>query len=215
MLCSTRGAAVIGRDEERDMELPDNAALLVVDVQVAINRPEKGRRNNPQADDNIARLLAAWRGAHRPVYHVKDNARSLDSAFHPSKPGNAIQPYAQPRPDEPLIEKETHSAFAGTDLEARLRSSGIDTLVIAGFVTNHCVDATARTAGDLGFKVYIVSDATGTHDLTGLNGEVFDADLVHAVSLANLHGEFATVVNTQSVLSAVERRAEVMSASGA
>ena len=185
------------------MELSDSTALLVIDVQVAINRPEKGRRNNPQADENIARLLAAWRGAHLPLYHLKDNARSIDSAFHPSQPGNAIQPYAQPLPGEPLIEKETHSAFAGTGLEARLRDAGIDTVIIVGFVTNHCVESTARTAGDLGFRVYVVSDATGTHAMTGPDGQVFDADLVHAVSLANLDGEFATVVDTQTVLTAL------------
>ncbi len=134
------------------MELPTNAALLVVDIQIAINRPEKGPRNNPRADENVARLLTAWRKLGRPIFHVKDNSTSLDSAFHPSKPGNAIQPYAQPLPGEPLIEKETHSAFIGTDLEAQLRSAGIDTVVIAGFVTNHCVEATARVAGDLGFS---------------------------------------------------------------
>ena len=185
------------------MELPTNAALLVVDVQIAINRPEKGPRNNPRADENVARLLTAWRKLGRPIFHVKDNSTSLDSAFHPSKPGNAIQPYAQPLPGEPLIEKETHSAFIGTDLEARLRSAGIDTVVIAGFVTNHCVESTARVAGDLGFSTYVVADATGTHDLTRPDGRVFDADLVHAVSLANLHGEFATVVETDEVLAAM------------
>jgi len=186
------------------MHLPANAALLVVDVQIAINRPEKGRRNNPQADENVARLLTAWRELNRPIFHVKDNSTSSESAFHPSKSGNAIQPYARPLPGEPLIEKETHSAFIGTDLEARLRSAGIDTVVIAGFVTNHCVEATARVAGDLGFTTYVVSDASGTHDLTGPDGRIIDADLVHAVSLANLHGEFATVVDTAEVLAAVK-----------
>lgn len=185
------------------MELPANAALLVVDVQIAINRPEKGRRNNPRADQNIARLLAAWRHAARPLFHVKDNSPSPTSAFHPSQPGNAIQAYARPLPGEPLIEKETHSAFIGTDLEAHLRDMGIDTVVIAGFVTNHCVEATARVAGDLGFRTYVVSDATGTHDLTGPDGRIIDAETVHAVSLANLHGEFATVVETDEVLAAV------------
>ncbi len=186
------------------MELPTNAALLVVDVQIAINRPEKGRRNNPQADENVARLLSAWRELNGPIFHVKDNSPSPTSAFHPSKPGNAIQPYAQPLPGELLIEKETHSAFIGTDLEERLREAGIDTVVIAGFVTNHCVESTARVAGDLGFTTYVVSDATGTHDLTGPDGKVIDADKVHAVSLANLHGEFATVVETNEVLTALK-----------
>jgi len=185
------------------VELPENTALLVVDVQIAINRPEKGERNNPRADENVARLLAAWRELRRPIFHVKDNSPSRDSAFHPSQPGNAIQPYARPLPGEPLIKKETHSAFIGTDLETRLRNAGIETVVIAGFVTNHCVEATARVAGDLGFTTYVVGDATGTHDLTGLDGRIIDADTVHMVSLANLHGEFASVVETDEVLAAL------------
>ncbi|MFW6076051.1 MAG: isochorismatase family protein, partial [Chloroflexota bacterium] len=76
------------------MELPANAALLVVDVQVATNRPEAGKRNNPQAEENIERLLHAWRAAGRPIYHVKDNPPSPESAFYVSKPGNAIMPFA-------------------------------------------------------------------------------------------------------------------------
>lgn len=185
------------------MDLPANAALMVIDVQEAINRPGTGRRNNPQAEENIARLLAAWREAERRIIHVKDNSRSVTSPFHVTHPGNAIQAFARPLPGEPLIEKETHSAFIGTDLEARLRRDGITTLVMVGFVTNHCVEATARTAGDLDFDVYVVSDATATFDLTGPDGRMFDAELVHAVSLASIHGEFATVADTGSILEAL------------
>ena len=186
------------------MELSANVALLVIDVQDAINLPRAARRNNPQADENIARLLAAWRDSGRPIIHVKDNARATTSPFHVTHPGNAIQSFARPQPGESLIEKETHSAFIGTDLEARLRSAGITTLVIVGFVTNHCVEATARMAGDLDFDAFVVSDATAAFDCTGQDGEEFTAELVHAVSLANIHGEFATVVDTSSVLASLD-----------
>lgn len=185
------------------MEFPANTALLVIDVQDAINRTEAGRRNNPQAEENIARLLAAWRAAALPIFHVKDNSPSLDSAFHISKPGNALMEFARPLRGEPLIEKETHSAFVGTDLASRLRHTGATTLVIVGFVTNHCVESTARMCDDLGFKAYVVSDATATHERISVDGRTFDADLVHTVSLASLHGEFATVVDTDSALDAL------------
>ena len=117
------------------MEFSANAALLVIDVQDAINDPGQGRRNNPQAEENIARLLAAWRNTGRPIVHVKHNSRSVTSRFHRTRPGNAIMVIAQPQSGEPLIEKDVNSAFIGTDLEARLRSAGITTLVIVGFVT--------------------------------------------------------------------------------
>ena len=52
------------------MTLPQSAALLVVDVQQGLAHPGSGERNNPQAELNIARLLAAWRSSGRPVRHV-------------------------------------------------------------------------------------------------------------------------------------------------
>lgn len=185
------------------MELPENAALLIIDVQVATNRPEAGTRNNPEAEENIARLLSAWRETERPICHVKHNSRSPESAFHISKPGSAIMDFAQPLPDEPLIEKQANCAFVGTDLEERLRSQGIDTLVIVGFITNHCVETTARVASDLLFDVYVVSDATATFNRVGPDGQEFDAETVHAVSLASINEEFVAVVDTEAVVDAV------------
>lgn len=185
------------------MELPENAALLIIDVQVATNRPEAGTRNNPEAEGNIARLLSAWRETERPICHVKHNSRSPESAFHISKPGNAIMDFAQPLPDEPLIEKQANCAFVGTDLEERLRSQGIDTLVIVGFITNHCVETTARVASDLLFDVYVVSDATATFNRVGPDGQEFDAETVHAVSLASINEEFVTVIDTAALLTAL------------
>jgi nicotinamidase-related amidase len=185
------------------MELPKNAALVVIDVQEGTNQPGKGQRNNPQAEENIARLLEVWRDAERPIIHVKHNSRRTSSPFHVAHPGNAIMAFARPQPGEPLIEKEANGAFVGTDLERRLRSDGITTLVIVGFITNHCVETTARTAGDLDFDTYVVSDATATFDRIGPDGRVFEAELVHAVSLASIHDEFVTVVDTTSVLASL------------
>jgi nicotinamidase-related amidase len=186
------------------VELPSNTALLVIDVQEGMRLPSRGPRNNPHAEENIARLLDAWRAAGWPIIHVKHNSRWETSPFHASHRGNDVQAFAQPLPGEPLIEKDVNCAFVGTDLESRLRSAGITTLVIVGFVTNHCVDATARMAGDLQFDTYVVSDATGTFDRVGPDGQTYEAATIHAVTLATLNGEFATVVDTDAVLSAFE-----------
>ena len=191
------------------MQLPSDAALLIIDVQVGINRPENGRRNNPQAEGNIARLLHAWRSAGRPIYHVKHNSRRPDSAFYPGKPGNEIEAFARPWPGEPLIEKGSNGAFIRTDLEQRLRADGITTLVIAGFVINHCVETTARMAGDLDFDTYVVSDATAAHDRVGPDGKLYDAETIHAVALASIHEEFVTVLDTNGVLAAFDTLASV------
>ena len=190
------------------MRLSVNAALLVIDVQEAINRPGSGQRNNPRAEENIARLLSSWRSTGRPIIHVKDNSREVTSPFHVTQPGNAVQAFAKPLPGEPLIDKDSHNAFIRTDLEERLRRDGITTLIIVGFVTNHCVETTARMAGDLDFETFVVSDAMAAFDCVGPDGQLFEAEIVHAVSLANLDGEFATVVDTSSVLASLDTSAQ-------
>ena len=93
--------------------------------------------------------------------------------------------------------------FIGTSLEAELRAAGHQTLVIAGLTTNHCISTTARMAGDLGFDTWVVSDATATFDRVGPDGLRYPAEQIHAIALSDLHGEFATVADTESVLSVV------------
>ena len=63
-----------------------------------------------------------------------------------------------------------------------------------------CVSTTTRMAGNLGFTAYVVSDATATFDMTGPDGARHPAELMHAVGLTELHGEFATVLDTRAVL---------------
>lgn len=56
------------------MQLPENAALLIIDVQKAIDDPvwsKEGPRNNPEAERNIAQLLAMWRRMARPIFHSR------------------------------------------------------------------------------------------------------------------------------------------------
>lgn len=175
-------------------------ALVVIDFQKAIDDPSWGRRNNPMAEANIARLLASWRASSRPVYHIKHNSTEPASTYRPGQPGNDFKPEAEPLPGEAVIEKTVNSAFIGTDFESRLRRDGITMLVLTGVNTENCVEATARMAGNLGFETLVVSDATATFDKRGLDGRHWTAEEVHGLSLANLQGEYATVVSTAGVL---------------
>lgn len=177
-----------------------SAALIVIDVQQGIDDPFWGRRNNPRAEKNIARLLAAWRAANAPIYHVHHNSVRPTSPLRPGQPGNDFKPEALPLAGEPVFEKTVNSAFIGTDLEQRLREDGIERVVVIGLTTNHCVETSARMAANLGFDTWVVSDATATHDRTGPDGVLYPAETIHAVSLASLHGEFATVLDTASLL---------------
>lgn len=183
--------------------LPENAALLVIDVQEGMDDPRQPPRDNPDAETNIARLLAAWRAARRLCVHVRDDSLNPDSLYAPGKPGNAIKQIVAPLPDEWLIAKHVHSAFIGTALAARLRDAAITTLVVTGLVANHCVESTARMAADLGFITYVVGDATAAFDGTGPDGTRYAAAAIHAMTLMNLHKEFATITTTDAVIAAL------------
>jgi nicotinamidase-related amidase len=189
------------------MQTLTNAALIVIDVQQGFLDPRWGQRNNREAERNIAALLAAWRKGGRPggrpLFHVQHGSRSDKGAFYPGTPGHAFKPEAQPLPGEIVIPKDVNSAFIGTDLEARLRASNIDTVVLCGLTTDHCVSTTARMAGNLGFHTFLVEDACATHERTGPDGTWFSAEQMHATAVASLHGEFASVITTADLADVV------------
>ena len=183
---------------------PENTVLLLIDVQKGFDDPRWGHRNNPQAEAVMARLLAAWRASHRPVFHVQHLSVMPGSPLRPENPGSAFKDEVRPLEGEPIFQKHVNSAFIGTGLEARLRADGYDTLVIIGLTTPYCVSTTARMAGNLGFKTYVVSDATAAFGLTGPDGREFSAEEVHALSLATIHHEFAEVIESFVILNAME-----------
>ena len=86
------------------------------------------------------------------------------------------------------IEKNHASSFVGTDLNYRLRNLGVDTVCIAGYITQNCCDATARDASQLGFNVEFFGDATGTLEFKNNAGVVSAEELHRSFLVAQAFG---------------------------
>ncbi|HEU4987930.1 MAG TPA: cysteine hydrolase family protein [Rhizobiaceae bacterium] len=188
---------------------PERTALIHIDVQKGFLEIEEqgGRRNNPAALTNMVRLLEAFRKVGAPVIHVRHASTEKNSVFRPERSGYAPIEETRENEGEPVLVKSVNSAFIGTDLKKRLRDGGICTLVIAGATTNHCVETTTRMAGNLGFDARLVADACYTFDRIGFDGKPESAEAIHAMTLSNLSGEFATIETTDTVLAALRPNA--------
>lgn len=180
--------------------LPANITLLVVDVQQGFLDQSWGSRNNPEAETNIARLIAAWRSTGRPIRHIQHMSSTPTGTFIQGTPGFQFKLEAMPIAGEPVYIKRVNSGFIGTSLEDDLRSEGIDALVVVGLTTPHCVSTTTRMAGNLGFTTYVVEDATAAFERPALDGKMRLAQDVHLTALSDVSDEFATIVSTDEVL---------------
>lgn len=183
--------------------LPKNTVLLIIDVQQAFDNPRWGARNNPDAEREIALLLARWRADARPVIHIQHRNDAAGSLFNSDGPGVRVKAEAEPQKGEPVLFKRVNSAFIGTDLEGRLRTMGATTVVIVGITTDHCVSTTTRMAGNLDFSAVVVSDATATFERLGPDGKNYSAEVMHDTALTSLNGEFATIGTAAEVLAAL------------
>ncbi|RPF35349.1 cysteine hydrolase family protein [Streptomyces sp. TLI_185] len=193
------------------MEIAENAALVVVDVQKGFDEADFwGPRNNPEADDNIASLIDVWQATGRPVVFVRHDSPKPQSPLRPGYEGNEFKEYVERRRGkgaggaELFITKTVNSAFYGApDLDAWLKAEGISQFVVAGIQTNMCVETTARMGGNLGYDVVVAYDATYTFALEGPFGWRRSADEIAQASAVSLHGGgFARVVATKEVVDA-------------
>ena len=176
-------------------------ALIIIDMQKGMATPAAGPRNNPAAESHAAQLLQHWRAQQAPVVHIRHISRTKGSLFWPGQVGAEFQDALQPLEHEQVFEKNVPDAFIHSGLERWLRVRGIEAVVIVGVSTNNSVESTARTAGNLGFRTTVVSDATYTYDKVDYAGVLRSAAEVHAMALANLEGEYATIRATADLLS--------------
>ncbi|MDH1262444.1 cysteine hydrolase family protein [Pseudomonas sp. GD03944] len=174
-------------------------ALLIIDMQQGIQQTGKPR-NNPDAEARIARLLTHWRHADWPRVHIRHISRQADSVFAPGQPGVLFQPALAPLPDEAVFEKNVTDAFIHSGLERWLHARGIRRVVIVGVASENSVEATARTASNLGFVTQVVADACYTFAKCDLAGRLRSAEEVHDMAMANLRDEYAQVLGCHELL---------------
>jgi len=180
----------------------ETTALLLVDVQKGVNEVKyyggpSGKRNNHSAEENMRCLLAEWRRLGKRVVFTRHNSREINSPLKLDlETGNQIEGL-EINDSDIVVEKDVNSGFIGTSLELELRRSGINRLVVMGFYTNYCIETTVRMAGNLGFDTYLVHDACAAVNTLGHDGAYYEADLVHNMSIASLHGEFCTAISKE------------------
>ena len=174
----------------------DRAVLLPIDMQRAFDAAPWPRRWNKDVDSNGLALLAAWRTAGRPLIHVRHDSADPASSLAPGAPGNAFRPGYGPIDGEPLITKSVHSAFIGTDLDARLKQLGAHHVVVFGIATDMCVSTTVRMGANMGWDMILVPDACDCFDAADGNGGIIPAEEMHRAHVATLGLHFGRTLST-------------------
>jgi nicotinamidase-related amidase len=175
-------------------------SLLIIDIQNDYFPGGAFPLVEPEAAAAAARqVLDAFRAAGEPIQHVRHVWDDDEATFmRPGTPGIEIHPLVAPLDGEPVLDKQFPNAFRETDLEDRLRTQGIDELVIVGMMTSMCVDATVRAAADLGFTVTVVADACAAPDLE-FGGRTVAAADVSAAFLAALGDSYAEITTAAAI----------------
>jgi nicotinamidase-related amidase len=145
--------------------------------------------------------LLAWADRHAlPVFQIQHVAPAGSATF--AQDGDTVKFHTdmQPRARDTVVQKTTVSVFASTDIAQRLRSAGVQTLVITGLMTHACVAGAARDAAVQGFDVVVSSDATATRSIRRENGDIVSHDNLHRAALAEIEDTFGEVLTTAQIL---------------
>jgi len=137
-------------------------ALIIVDMQVGLlnGKPKYDLRG---VIERINRLAATVRERSGVVIYLQHCTGSEDD-FVPGTPGWALLPQLNRAAADIVIGKTLNDPFVGTDLTARLKEIAPDRIIITGWATDLCVDATVRSAVSNHYNVVVVTDAHTLND---------------------------------------------------
>jgi nicotinamidase-related amidase len=178
----------------------ERSALLVVDAQDSFKAtPRWERRSNPRFEENVDRLVQAYRAAGLPVIFVLHT--DPDPEFETTSPFFKLMDFLEPQPGEPVIVKNTRNAFTSTNLQELLRERGVERLVVTGIQTEQCCETTTRVAADLGYDVDFVTEATMSFPITHPEtGEVLTTDEIVRRTEFVLRGRFARIATVEGLV---------------
>ena len=200
---------------------PDRSALLVVDAQEEYFDPD-GPASFPEALDrlgNINVLIEAFAAHRAPVAYIRHAHRATgadvgrmgdfaaegeEDSFIEGTPRVAFHRALRVPEDPIVITKTRYDSFQGTDLDGILRTLGITTVVIVGYMTSFCCDSTARSAHSRDFRTIFVRDAVGGPDLERLDGGPYPSAEVLEDVAAALAAGFADVLSTGEVVTRLD-----------
>ena len=131
-------------------------ALLVIDMQEDLLRGEV-KHDLPQVIERINGLARRVRESGGRVVFVQHDGKGEDG-FVPFTPGWAILSAMERDARDLAVRKSLNDAFFATSLEAQLRELGARRVIVCGWATDFCVDASVRSAAALGFEVVVAAD---------------------------------------------------------
>lgn len=191
----------------------EQSALLVIDVQDSFKAgPRWQRRNNPQFERNIERLIEGYRAAGLPVFFFLDSDAS--EYFRTDSPYFKLMDFVLPRENEPVLVKTSRNCFTSTNLDQLLRRQDTRRVIVTGIKTEQCCETTARVASDLGYAVDFVTEATLTFPIrhTELAEELSAEEVVRRTEYM-LRQRFARIATVDAVLAELEGKAQACSES--
>lgn len=149
---------------------------------------------------NAQLLLRKFRKANLPIIHIQHlSTRPGATFFLPETHGAGINKMVAPQENEIVVIKNYPNSFRETELRNILQEAKITDLVIGGAMSHMCIDATTRSAFDLGFNCVVAEDACATRDLI-FQGKTIKAADVHGAFMAALSAPYATVLTTKEFI---------------